>query len=376
MKFFLTLSLAAATAAQAATLIESHVDVRFDYNAATETWTSFLQYGGTANNPTITLDPELGALPARDMPFPSGERSILPASGFEFTGAPGGQPLWIYPQSNSSYTWPGFDNKTALIDAYLPSDPRVSTAGKWIKIQLISVEYSGAHPQVPHFSLWSAGSFGERTIWMTSSDGISSSDLYYLAQASHAHLNWGFTALGIYRVTLRPSALAGGVEKIGVNTTVTFAVGTLARWRALHFTGADITDPNTGVPEADPDGDDTKNLLEYAFNMNPNVASRNILPAETGTAGLPNIQLESISGQQRLTLEFVRRKSATNPQITYTPEFTSNLQATTWDAGINPVVTNIDATWERVKVIDPQVTAPGTNRFGRVKVTIQPTIAY
>ena len=87
-----------------------------------------------------------------------------------------------------------------------------------------------------------------------------------------------------------------------------------------------------------------------------------------GTAGLPG---QAMAGG-KLRLEFLRRKASTNPGITYTAQFGSDLAG--WvdipvgtPAG-TPIGAPANPTWERVTVDDP---SGGTTRFGRVKI-VQP----
>jgi len=375
----LLLGLLSVPSAFAANLITSHVDIRFDYRPTSNDWTCVLQYGLDFDNPNFEVAPEAAALPLRDAPTNGGDRVVQPASAaFAFTGATPGSPLWNLPQSNRGYTWPGFDNHQTpgTFLSYLPVDSRVTVAARWLKVSLVGVEYSGASTSHPRFSLWNTGNFGVPKIWMTTTDGISEADSFYYTENSHVHMNWGFTALGIYRITLRASAVRasnGQLVQSG-DYAITFAVGTLATWRATHFSGSDIVNALIGTPLADPDGDGSQNLVEYAFNSNPTTPSSLPIVAGTGIGGLPLVRLENIEGRDRLTIEFVRRKSSTNPQIIYTPEFSSTLAVGDWLPGGLITVTSIDASWERVKIVDADL--PGTKRFGRVRVTLLPTISY
>lgn len=372
MKKFLTFCLLLVCAkALAAGLITSHVDIRFNYRPGSGTWDCVLRYGGTFDNPSIEADPETVALPARDiLSTASGDRYLQPGSAaFAFTGADAGSPLWILPQTDRGYTWPGFANVQTVgtFLSYPNSDPRVNATAKWLKIRLVGVEYSGAATGLPHFSLWTTGSGGTPTVWMTTSDGIGPTDCFFTTENTHSHLNWGFTSLGIYRVTMRPSAYLASDSSFveGTDQTVTFAIGTFAAWRATHFSGADIV--TLGDALSDPDSDGSSNLLEYAFNADPNMPG-------AGADGLPVVRVESVGGQDRMTLEFVRRKSSTNPQITYAPEFSSTLASGDWQAAGTSTVTSIDANWERVKVTDSIAASP--RRFARVRVTLQTSISY
>ncbi len=375
--------LSSVVSGHAAGLITSHVDITFNY--APTGWVAFLSHGGSYEQPNLQADTESLSLPARDFPAgPSGDRLIQPASpNFAFTGAQIGAPLWNLPQTSRGFTWPGFRNTQvpSAFLSYINPDSRLSSvSAKWVKIQLVSVQYSGESLTTPHFSLWNPFSAGATTVWMATSDGISDEDCYWTAEGTHGHINFGFTALGIYRVTLRASAFlesTGELTESG-DHAVTFAIGTLAIWRATHFSGPDLIDEDIGVPTADPDGDGSNNLIEYAFNMDPLEPSTAPIAAGTGTSGLPLIRVENVEGVDRLTIEFVRRKPSTNSQIVYTPEFISDLTSGTWEAGgtttTSPIIGEDDL--QRVKVIDTLPITADSRRFGRVRVTLLTDISY
>lgn len=124
--------------------------------------------------------------------------------------------------------------------------------------------------------------------------------------------------------------------------------------------------PALSGPDQTPQNDGVKNLAKFAFNLNPLKPDLRVLKVGAGnTAGLPGGAM--VSGTLRL--EFLRRKSATNPGITYTPQFSSNVGS--WvDAAVVNTPTSIDSTWERVVVDDPAPT--GAKRFARVTVIQTP----
>lgn len=140
-------------------------------------------------------------------------------------------------------------------------------------------------------------------------------------------------------------------------------------WQVAKF--GSMSAPEAAL-DVDADKDGLLNLLEYAFKLEPQVPGTPILTALTGTSGLPRITPIGNGPTQRLRLEYVRKKASSNPGITYTPQFSSNLQSSGtggWSAITGPeTVQSIDTEWERVVVEDTAGTGlPG--RFGRVVVT-------
>lgn len=136
-------------------------------------------------------------------------------------------------------------------------------------------------------------------------------------------------------------------------------------WRFQNF--GIITNTGTAADSEDPDKDGLTNLLERAFNLNPNQAALPILTAGTGTSGLPLIRR---TGQPPMfSVQYLRRKASSNPGLTYTPQVSSGLGEAWSTATGTETVQSIDSEWERVTV---EESASGQEkRFGRVMVSGQ-----
>ncbi len=91
-------------------------------------------------------------------------------------------------------------------------------------------------------------------------------------------------------------------------------------WRREQFLSDDLTDPRKELlvwgDTADPDGDGTNNLLEYAQGTDPNSVVR-----ETG--------MISVVGGQKAQIVF--RVRSDDPDLTFTFEATDDLSAGLWD---------------------------------------------
>lgn len=133
-------------------------------------------------------------------------------------------------------------------------------------------------------------------------------------------------------------------------------------WRFQNF--GIITNTGNAADSADPDKDSLINLLERAFNLNPNQAALPILTASTGTSGLPLIRR---TGQPPVfSIQYLRLKASANPGLVYAPQFTSALGAAWQNFSGTETVQSINTDWERVTVQEPASNQPA--RFGRVKV--------
>jgi hypothetical protein len=106
--------------------------------------------------------------------------------------------------------------------------------------------------------------------------------------------------------------------------------------------------------------------MEYALNLDPLTNEQVSMTPGSGLRGLPSIRLENISGNDRLTIEFVRRTAGSGSGLTYTPQFSSDLED--WQAVGTESVTAINSRWDRVKIVDSLTTNDTSRRFARLKV--------
>ncbi len=139
-------------------------------------------------------------------------------------------------------------------------------------------------------------------------------------------------------------------------------------WRKLYFTPAEVADPMVAAPLVDADGDGVVNLLEFAFNLEPGFSSRVVMEPGNGLHGLPVVRLESISGGERVTVEFVRRTVASGAGLTYVAEFSADLG--NWEDVGTETVAPINPRWERVKRVDALTSAVSSRRFSRLRVAL------
>ncbi|MEO0797263.1 MAG: choice-of-anchor M domain-containing protein [Verrucomicrobiota bacterium] len=369
---FLAFSLACSSCAfgQGSIIVNGHLDLSFNYEFSNTSWNLEIAHGDF-DAPLRSPFNEV-ALPLRDFPAGSGgERFAVPDSAvFDFLGADPGEPIWIISQTDSGYTWPGFrnDQSDGSLAAYTSIDSRVSQLGdqQWIKISLVGVNYLGAGSN-PQFSMWQSASGIQ--VWGATSDGIDSTDAYYQFENSHSHVNWGFTEKGVYQLNLQASAFTGPNQTGLVESTVEgaiFTVGTYATWKAGYFSGAElVSEAVTGVA-TDLEGDKVPLLLEYAFNLSPDENDHEYLVASSGTAGLPLVEFNN----GELSIEYIRRKQETSPDISYMAQYSTDLGDSGWQTISQETVNSIDDTWERVNIT--MSTNSADQYFARVLVRLEP----
>jgi hypothetical protein len=113
--------------------------------------------------------------------------------------------------------------------------------------------------------------------------------------------------------------------------------------------------------------DGVPNLLKYAFNMNGGGSDNRVLTRDTGTAGLPSLVVESGGPADVFRFEFIRRIGS---GLIYVPMKSPDLTVSSWSPlTVVPVVTPINAGWERVVYEEPCDRVVMPKYFGRVVVT-------
>ena len=159
------------------------------------------------------------------------------------------------------------------------------------------------------------------------------------------------------------AADAGGALNFASNpVSVTYRTA-YEQWAYDH-----AVDGSAGSLLADDDRDGVEQLLEFAFNLDPNVADAGIYdPAVIPGSGLPRMIVAEVGGSE-LSLQFLKREDI--PGLSYEAQFGSTLVDFS-GAGAVPVEEGLGAGWTRVTVADP-APAGQTRRFGRVVVTLTP----
>ncbi|HEX2749572.1 MAG TPA: lamin tail domain-containing protein, partial [Verrucomicrobiales bacterium] len=135
-------------------------------------------------------------------------------------------------------------------------------------------------------------------------------------------------------------------------------------WETSHGLNAG----NAADALLDGDHDGISNLLEYSFNLNPQVSDGAPL-TPGGNSGMPVAQLVPVAGGKVLEVTFLRRKPPGGSHLELTAQFSGDLNS--WTGGLTPTVTSVDADMEKVTVRD-SVFGSGVRRFVRVSVAVLP----
>ena len=303
-------------------------------------------------------------------------------SVFDFIGVAAGEPVWVVPKSSNppENAAVGFGDLTtfAPYGKYLETEARVlpqpqTVALPWVRHTYQGMTYLGTGDG--KFSL--SDRIGSTTVVWVSPEN-DPADNFLMFSGTHLHLNWWFTAQGVYRLTFSPSAYLGPGKTnptgSGEPYKLTFAVGPVAHWQASHFSGAQLEQELVAGMMADADGDGLLNLVEYGFGLDPRSGD---VAGESSGLGLPVHSLETELGVTYQVLEFPRRRSEGQlAPLEYVAEFTGDLSASEWAVGVDEEVLDftgdeavLNELWEKVRV--RLAVAPGLERgFGRVRLVL------
>ena len=155
-----------------------------------------------------------------------------------------------------------------------------------------------------------------------------------------------------------------GADEIGVGSLMAFL-----EWAAMN--GVAI-DPNALGANG------LKNLLNFAFGINPAQGGGGPLAfngtfagGTIGINGLPVTRFESVPLGSDIRALFIRRKDFAATGLTYTPQFSVNLDIFT-DSPDTPTVLAENGIYQIASVPYPSLQVGETARFFRVNVTIDP----
>lgn len=141
----------------------------------------------------------------------SGTATPRPAgAAFDFIGVPAGQTIWVVPQNEQA----GLLFLALAAEGIDPADVDPDE----VRFRLKAVDGPG------HFSVWEVDGFGDPTAFYSTTDGVTAAD-EFVSLLGHSHLNFGFTARGLYAVTLQAiTTETGGNPLASEEFTVYFAV--------------------------------------------------------------------------------------------------------------------------------------------------------
>jgi hypothetical protein len=194
---------------------------------------------------------------------------------------------------------------------------------------------------------------GSNHVWLnlsSTNDYVSKTS----AQIVQLEFNPAGLALGTYNATLTLDT--GDPLLSATNFPISFTIlSPLNAWRLNHFGTTDNS--GNAADTADPDHDGIINILEYAFDTDPNVSSAN--PISFAVVG------------NHLTVTFKRTHPAL-PDISYTPQVANNLSSAVWNSGASytsqAVTDNSDST-ETVVVTDLAPINSTPTHFLRILIT-------
>ncbi len=184
-----------------ATLTDQHADLGFAFSPE-EGWEPHI-HNETAD---VEWAPEEAILQVNNA-----VRHIVPADPtFAFLGQPGAD-LWTLGQTQQpDVLFLGFGTEEIAEGAVRDDQFKLTLTG-----------FSGPG----HFFLYTIDGFGQPHVDINTADGVTAADQRTLFAGSHLHVNWSFTAPGVYRLTFQADGqLADGTPTSSGPRTFTFLV--------------------------------------------------------------------------------------------------------------------------------------------------------
>lgn len=142
---------------------------------------------------------------------PEGASTRPAGASFDFIGVPAGQPIYRFSQTLvPELLYLGFGTEELAEGTFV---------GDEIRVRYIEVDGPG------HVSIWNSTDSGP-VIRMATSDGLNAMDTLNFPVGSHTHSNWGFTARGLYAITLEFEGVlqSDGTTVVSAPATFFFAV--------------------------------------------------------------------------------------------------------------------------------------------------------
>jgi len=195
---YLSFSIALCTGAHAFTVLtEGHTDVGFGY-ISPKTFEPHIHVHDT--------DEEFE--PSQALFFlGANTRDTRPVGNeYNFLGVSAGETYWRLPESEASgalFLGLGLEEIASNEPDFAPyfeTDSRVNTATaqRWVSISVLAKRGPG---EVAGFNFGDS----EPVVWYSSVDGLGLSDKIIAPAGGHKHLNWAFSALGLYELDLQAS---------------------------------------------------------------------------------------------------------------------------------------------------------------------------
>lgn len=150
-----------------------------------------------------------------DVIFPVGEKAQLqlPANGqFDFTGAKGGQQVWVVPQTEiPGVVWLGWNTQHPTIR---------DTADRGVTMEFLGHQGPG------QYTLFlQAGGFAKPQQLFNSANTSDATQSMWVDVNTHTHANWVFTEPGVHHIALRISMKRLDGSTVEATKILNFAVG-------------------------------------------------------------------------------------------------------------------------------------------------------
>jgi hypothetical protein len=164
-----------------------------------------------------TIEPSALVIPSNEVLTYAGPSALFlrpTTSNYDFLGVPVGSSVYRLPSTNAAgipyLGMSGESVPTGTFARYQPADSRITSVNAYMKNQLVAMRSTSGG----HMSVYTISS-GNPRVWMATSDGIDSTDVFYQTPGSHTHRNIAFSQPGTYEVDI----FISGFRDENANTT-------------------------------------------------------------------------------------------------------------------------------------------------------------
>jgi surface-anchored protein len=208
---------------------------------------------------------------------PHALRTVPPDPAYAFLGE-GGSPVYILPQ---------VENTNLLLLGLAAKEIQSGTfTNDRIQLALKSVAGPG------HFALYTVGVFGQPIVLFNTRDGIDTNDLAILSAGRHQHVNWAFSAPGLYWVTVQASGILAATGEFIESEEATIRFEVMPNDAVLRVARIEPAELELSLP--------TQRGLTYQLESSPTVTGpwTNEGAPFPGTGGVKTITVPLSSGGQ------------------------------------------------------------------------------
>lgn len=264
--------------------------------------------------------------------------------------------------SATQYIYDAADNLTAVQPLTVPAAPTGLTVSRTSSTAAM-LSWTDESSGESGFAIWRrpAGNHAWDQIGVAPANATSFSDMELTADEEF-----------VYRVAALLSTALDDTLSSAYSNEATTAIRALLEWRVRFF--GSVSNTGNAANFADFEFDGILNMIEFAFGLDPTISENDDVVIENDILikrGLPFLTTDTEGEIEQRYAVFLRRKDYVSEGLTYTPEFSADLEL--WEPGLAaPEIIAQDDEFEVLQVPFPAAVDGLEPRFFQVEVTLSP----